>query len=170
MLADSEIKDLNAITPFNMAQLQPASYDVRLGKTLLWPEPGYYVLGEATDKESGTKVYAPYVLLPGDFVLAHTIEHLDLPTGVAAKFEGKSSLGRIGLMTHVTAGFIDPGFRGNLTLEIKNVGPHSIELIDGAKIGQLAFYWIDGIVERPYGHEALGSHYQDSEGVIAYRE
>ena len=119
---------------------------------------------------SYTELWLPYVLEPDEFILAHTEETLTLPNDIAGKFEGKSSLGRLGLMTHITAGFIDPGFCGNLTLEIKNAGPHEIVLADGALIGQVAFYRLEFPAQRPYGSEGLDSKYQNSEGVIGFRE
>ena len=96
----------------------------------------------------------------------HTQEVFKFPSYIAGKFEGKSGLGRMGLMTHVTAGFIDPGFEGQLTLELHNVGPYSLVLNEGIKIGQVAFYQVNQ-VENPYGGK--GSHYQGSMGVVGAR-
>ena len=119
MLADYQIRHKHMIEPFREAQLQPASYDLRLGLRILAPVPQQVNLGVAKgciNTPSYTELWLPYVLEPGEFILAHTEETLTLPNDIAGKFEGKSSLGRLGLMTHITAGFIDPGFCGNLDI------------------------------------------------------
>lgn len=169
LLSDEEIIALRPVEPFNLDQVQPASYDVTMGKAILIPSRGAFVtLGDKSIGEKYTEIYTPYVLKSNGFVLCHTKEYVKLPANIAGKFEGKSSLGRLGLMTHITAGFVDPGFKGQLTLEIKNVGPHDIQLVEGAKIGQIAFYELNRPAMRPYGSAGLGSHYQNSEGVVSF--
>jgi dCTP deaminase len=106
-----------------------------------------------------------YVLEPGGFVLGCTVEKVQVPVDLIARVEGKSSLGRIGLMVHVTAGFIDPGFRGRITLELRNLNKLPIELHPGMRVSQIIFETVEGQVLRPYGTKGLGSKYQDSEGV-----
>ena len=106
---------------------------------------------------------------PGDFILGSTVEHIEVPPDLAARVEGKSSLGRLGLMVHVTAGFIDPGFKGNITLELKNLSHRSITLKTGMPISQICFEELSGKVLRPYGSEGLGSKYQSSKGTVPSR-
>lgn len=172
MLADFQIQQLcindGLITPFNQDLLQPASYDLTLG--------GMYALVTNNGKPLFVGEETPhytYKEFPGDnvilrrqaFALFQTRETLLVPNDIGAKFEGKSSLGRIGLMTHVTAGFIDPGFNGVLTLELYNCGPLDLVLTLGIKIGQVSFTKLDGMVDRPYGSDGLNSHYQGNESV-----
>ena len=106
---------------------------------------------------------------PRELVLFETAEIITLPADISGKFEGKSSLGRIGLMTHISAGFVDPGFVGVLTLEVYNCGPYNLYLTPGMRIGQVAFIRLETPAERPYGSPGLGSHYQDSESVTGGR-
>jgi dCTP deaminase len=101
-----------------------------------------------------------FVIHPGEFVLGVTAEYVELPDDIVARIEGKSSLGRLGLIVHATAGFVDPGFKGTLTLEITNLTRVPIKLYPGILIAQLSFMTLDAPAERPYGSEALGSHYQ----------
>lgn len=110
-----------------------------------------------------------YAMEPGEFLLGSTVEHVEVPTDLTARVEGKSSLGRIGLMVHVTAGFVDPGFRGNITLELKNLSSRSIRLEAGMLISQLCFQKVVGVVLRPYGSDGLNSKYQDSKGTVVSR-
>jgi len=168
MISDHEIIALGMIYPLNPKLVQPASVDLTLGKNCaaLRPRLASVVVG----KDSPEYVYHTmnkhgWTLHPGDFMLFDTAETLHLPDNISGKFEGKSSLGRIGLMTHVTAGFIDPGFRGVLTLEIYNVGPLKLLLRPGIKIGQVAFTRLDSLPTKAYGDPSLGSHYQGSESV-----
>ena len=107
---------------------------------------------EVRDEES-------FVIHPGEFVLGRTLEYVELPDDVVARIEGKSSLGRLGLIVHATAGFVDPGFSGTLTLEITNLTRIPIKLWPGLPIAQLSFMALDRSAERPYGHPDLGSHY-----------
>ena len=101
-----------------------------------------------------------FVIQPGEFVLGTTMESVEMPDDLVARIEGKSSLGRLGLIVHATAGFVDPGFKGNLTLEITNLTRVPIVLWPGKPIAQLSFMALDQAAERPYGHPDLGSHYQ----------
>ena len=109
------------------------------------------------------------VLHPGEFVLGSTWETVSLPDDLAARVEGKSSLGRLGLLTHATAGFVDPGFSGHVTLELSNVATLPIMLYPGMKIGQLCFFRLSSPAESPYGSAAYGSHYQGQRGPTASR-
>ena len=109
------------------------------------------------------------MLHPGEFVLASTLEVISLGDQLAGRLEGKSSLGRLGLLTHSTAGFIDPGFSGHVTLELSNVANLPIMLWPGMKIGQLAFFRLSSSAENPYGSERYGSHYQGQRGPRAIR-
>ena len=139
------------IQPYQEEQLQPASYDVRLDKRIVLYDSDYN--GLAGDlQESG------WLLSPGDFALGVTMETLHIPNNLAARFEGKSTLGRSGLMTHLTAGFIDPGFCGTLTVELACVHPKGIMLYPGMRIGQLSFFELTQRVEVGYGEKG---HYQN---------
>ena len=111
----------------------------------------------------------PFVLHPGEFVLGSTYERVTLPDDVAARLEGKSSLGRLGLLTHSTAGFIDPGFSGHVTLELSNTATMPILLYPGMKIGQLCFFQLSSPARAPYGQGASGSRYQGQRGPTASR-
>src|SRR5204862_1388907 len=102
----------------------------------------------------------PFVIHPGEFCLGRTLEWVQLPGDVVARIEGKSSLGRLGLIVHATAGFIDPGWKGTLTLELNNLTRVPIKLYPGLLIAQLSFMGLDRPAERPYGSAELGSHYQ----------
>jgi dCTP deaminase len=102
----------------------------------------------------------PFILHPGEFVLGQTLERVGLPDDIVARLEGKSSLGRLGLLIHSTAGFVDAGFEGNLTLELSNVANLPITIYKGMPIGQISFMRMDGPVERPYGSDEAGSKYQ----------
>src|SRR5687767_2922734 len=119
--------------------------------------------------ETGVQTCALPILHPGEFVLGSTYELVTLPDDVAARLEGKSSLGRLGLMTHSTAGFIDPGFSGHVTLELANVATLPIKLYPGMKIGQLCFFRLSSPTENPYGSAKYGSRYQGQRGPTASR-
>ena len=111
----------------------------------------------------------PFILHPGEFALGSIYEVVTLPDDVAARVEGKSSLGRLGLLTHATAGFIDPGFSGHVTLELSNVATLPIKLWPGMKIGQLCFFRLSSPAEHPYGSALYGSHYQGQRGPTPSR-
>jgi dCTP deaminase len=172
MLCDADIRALIACGEITLTGrpdgvllddvLQPASVDVHLGDSFVLFD---HETGEPRD---GTVLDA-VDLAPGDFVLASTAETLTLSAGIAARIEGKSTLGRRGLLTHVTAGFIDPGFTGAVTLECVNVSYATLTLTPGMRIGQLCFFRLSGPAQRPYGHPELGSHYQGQAGAVSAR-
>ena len=155
------------IKPWDPSLVQPASIDLRLGNTFRvfsnhkvpaidlrdGPPPGLTEEVVATPEEG-------FVIHPGEFCLGRTEEWVELPDDIVARIEGKSSLGRLGLIVHATAGFVDPGFKGTLTLEITNLTRVPIILWPGKPIAQLSFMTLDRPAERPYGHPDLGSHYQ----------
>lgn len=159
----------NLIDPFDLDRLQPASYDLTLADQFKYLSYSPHGIRPGVDVEYDHVEADVQVLMPDMFVLASTVEFVTIPNNLLARVEGKSSLGRIGLMAHVTAGFIDPGFRGNITLELKNVGSRPIMLKQGMSIAQLAFSGVLGKVDRPYGHPQLKSRYQGSRGVIGAR-
>ena len=155
--------------------VQPSSVDVRLDRYFrLFDNHKYAVIDPAEEQPELTRLIEVdaeegFILHPGEFVLGSTYEQVRLPDDIAARLEGKSSLGRLGLLTHSTAGFIDPGFEGHVTLELSNVATLPIRLWPGMKIGQLSFLQMDAPAERPYGHPALGSKYQGQSGPVASR-
>lgn len=180
ILADRSIRDLVAagrltIEPFDDALVQPASVDVRLGTqfrvmrnsrmTHIDPTVDNDGLMETVEVPDGE----PFVLHPGEFVLGSTLECCTLPDDLAGRLEGKSSLGRLGLLTHSTAGFIDPGFSGHITLELSNVANLPITLWPGMKIGQLCLLRLSSPSEHPYGSAAAGSKYQGQRGPTPSR-
>jgi dCTP deaminase len=170
VLSDGTIRRLVAegrvvIEPWDETMVQPASVDLRLGPSfrvfhnhritaidLADPPRNLTEHVEVDEDES-------FVIHPGEFVLGRTQEHVELPDDIVARIEGKSSLGRLGLIVHATAGFVDPGFKGTLTLEITNLTRVPIILWPGKPIAQLSFMALDQPAERPYGHPELGSHY-----------
>ncbi len=155
--------------------IQPSSVDVRLDRFFrLFDNHKYPQIDPATDQPDLTRLVEvesneAFVLHPGEFVLGATFELITLPDDVAARLEGKSSLGRLGLLTHSTAGFIDPGFSGHVTLELSNVATLPITLWPGMKIGQLCFFRLSSPAEHPYGSEKYGSRYQGQRGPTASR-
>ena len=171
ILADSEISKHyftdNLIVPFNPEQLQPASYDVRLGNKfwVFFPNRSMFALDlTKTDPniEYGDEFETSFLTLkPGDFILGVTKEKVNIPNTIVARLEGKSSLGRAGLLVHATAGFIDPGFSGYITLELKNIGPIPLTLRENMFIGQLSFSYMNTKPDRTYGDKELKSHYQN---------
>ena len=112
---------------------------------------------------------ATFILHPGEFVLGSTLERVRLGTDIVARVEGKSSLGRLGLLVHATAGYVDPGWDGHLTMELSNVSTLPIRLYYGMKIGQLCFFRLTSPSENPYGSEKYGSRYQGQRGPTAAR-
>lgn len=155
--------------------IQPASIDVRLDRFFrLFDNHKYAVIDPAVEQPGLTRLVdvgsdEPFVLHPGEFVLGSTHEHVTLPDDIAARLEGKSSLGRLGLLTHSTAGFIDPGFSGHVTLELSNTATMPIRLYPGMKIGQFCFFRTTSPAERPYGSGASGSRYHGQRGPTASR-
>lgn len=180
LLSDRDIRaELDSgrisLDPYEPDMIQPSSIDVRLDRFFrLFDNHKYPVIDPAQDQPDLTRLVEtegdePFVLHPGEFVLGSTYESVALPDDVAARLEGKSSLGRLGLLTHSTAGFIDPGFTGHVTLELSNVATLPIQLWPGMKIGQLCFFRLSSPAENPYGSSVYGSRYQGQRGPTASR-
>lgn len=178
VLSDGTIRELVdagriKIDPWDPALVQPASVDLRLGDSFrvfhnhritaidLREPPTNLTEEVVAGQEEG------FVIHPGEFCLGRTLEWVELPDDVVARIEGKSSLGRLGLIVHATAGFCDPGWKGTLTLELNNLTRVPIKLYPGLLIAQLSFMSLDRAAERPYGSADLGSHYQ---GQVAATE
>lgn len=163
------------LDPLDMSMVQPASIDVRLDRCFrLFDNHRYPVIDPSVEQPGLTHLVdvgpsEPFVLHPGEFVLGATFERITLPDDVAARLEGKSSLGRLGLLTHSTAGFIDPGFTGHVTLELSNTATMPIKLWPGMKVGQLCFFRLSSPAEHPYGQGASGSRYQGQRGPTESR-
>lgn len=163
------------VDPFDDKAIQPASIDVRLDRffrvfvnsrhTHIDPAEQQDDLTELVEKKNEQ----PFILHPGEFVLGSTFERFIYPDDLAARIEGKSSLGRLGLLVHSTAGFVDPGFDGTITLEFSNVANLPITLWPGMKIGQLCFFQMSSPAEHPYGKGAAGSRYQGQRGPTSSR-
>lgn len=163
------------LDPLDRDLIQPASIDIRLDRVFrLFDNHRYPVIDPAVPqpgltRKVITKQHEPFVLHPGEFVLGSTYELVQLGNDVAARLEGKSSLGRLGLLTHSTAGFIDPGFSGHVTLELSNTATMPILLYPGMRVGQLAFFELSSPANNPYGSTPLGSHYQGQRGPTPSR-
>ena len=163
------------LDPWDPAMVQPSSVDVRLDRYFrLFDNHKYPFIDPAEDQPDLTHLIEvapdePFVLHPGEFVLGSTFEQVTLPDDIAARLEGKSSLGRLGLLTHSTAGFIDPGFSGHVTLELSNTATMPILLWPGMKVGQLCFFRLTSPSAAPYGAGADGSRYQGQRGPTASR-
>ncbi len=164
------------INPWDPAMVQPSSIDVRLDRFFrVFENHRYPHIDPAEDQSELTREVVveghddPFILHPGEFALGSTYEVVSLPDDIAARVEGKSSLGRLGLLTHATAGFIDPGFTGHVTLELANVATLPIKLWPGMKIGQLCFFRLTSPAEHPYGSEKYGSRYQGQRGPTPSR-
>lgn len=181
VLADRAIRRALAsrrirIEPMDESGIQPASIEVHLSNLLRTFEVNPEVaidpqdpLPELTRLHPMKGTPGSYRLAPGEFLLGSTVEWIKMPDDLVARIEGKSSLGRLGLAIHATAGFIDPGFEGDLTLEISNLASMPIILRENMRIGQIAFMEMSEPVDRPYGHPDLGSHYQLQKGPTASR-
>jgi dCTP deaminase len=163
------------LEPFDPALVQPSSIDVRLDRFFrVFNNHLYTHIDPAEQQDDLTAMVEvadgqPFVLHPGEFVLASTLEVITLGDQLAGRLEGKSSLGRLGLLTHSTAGFIDPGFSGHVTLELSNVANLPIRLWPGMKIGQLCIFRLSSPAEHPYGAAVYGSRYQGQRGPTASR-
>ena len=163
------------LDPYDAAMVQPSSVDIHLDRYFrVFENHRYPHIDPAEEQPELTRLVEaadgePFVLHPGEFVLASTHEIVTLPDDVAARLEGKSSLGRLGLLTHSTAGFIDPGFTGHVTLELSNVATLPIKLWPGMKIGQLCFFQLSSPAEHPYGSGTNGSRYQGQRGPTPSR-
>ena len=164
-----------ALTPSDPEMVQPSSVDVRLDRFFrLFDNHKYPVIDPSEDQPELTRLIEAdpkegFILHPREFVLGSTYELVGLPDDIAARLEGKSSLGRLGLLTHSTAGFIDPGFEGHITLELSNVATLPIRLWPGMKIGQLCFFQLSSPAEKPYGAGATFSRYLGQRGPTASR-
>jgi dCTP deaminase len=154
------------IDPYDSSCLQPSSVDLHLDADFrVFRNNRYpYIDVRASQPDLTEPVTIaedePFILHPNEFVLGQTLEWVELPDDLVARIEGKSSLGRLGLLIHSTAGYVDPGWKGNLTLELSNVANLPIALYRGMKIGQISFFMMSSAVERPYGSRELGSKYQ----------
>ena len=180
LLSDVDLrKELDSgrlvLDPLDPAMLQPSSIDVRLDRYFRVFQNSRYTHIDPMQQqdELTTQVEPegddPFVLHPGEFVLGSTWEVVTLPDDLAGRLEGKSSLGRLGLLTHSTAGFIDPGFTGHITLELSNVATLPIKLWPGMKIGQLCLFKLSSPAEHPYGSPVYGSRYQGQRGPTPSR-
>ncbi len=180
LLSDRDIRseiDVKRVVlePYDPEMIQPSSVDVRLDRFFrVFENHRYPHIDPAEDQPDLTRLVEPasdepFILHPGEFVLGSTYEVITLPDDVAARLEGKSSLGRLGLLTHSTAGFIDPGFSGHVTLELSNVATLPIKLWPGMKIGQLCFFRLSSPAENPYGSAKYGSRYQGQRGPTPSR-
>lgn len=180
LLSDRDINaELQAgrisLSPTEPEMVQPSSVDVRLDRFFrLFDNHKYPVIDPSEDQPDLTRLIEAdpnegFILHPGEFVLGSTFELVGLPDDIAARLEGKSSLGRLGLLTHSTAGFIDPGFEGHITLELSNVATLPIRLWPGMKIGQLCFFKLSSPADRPYGAGATFSRYLGQRGPTASR-
>ncbi|MBB1509932.1 dCTP deaminase [Tessaracoccus sp. MC1756] len=163
------------LDPWDPAMVQPASVDVRLDKLFrVFENHRYPSIDPSVEQSELTRLIEvadgePFVLHPGEFALASTYEGITLGQALAARLEGKSSLGRLGLVTHSTAGFIDPGFSGHVTLELSNMATLPIKLWPGMKIGQFCFFQLSSPAEHAYGSEKYGSRYQGQRGPTPSR-
>jgi len=163
------------LDPFDETLIQPSSIDVRLDRYFrVFNNSRYTHIDPATQQDELTSLVEPdgedpFVLHPGEFVLGSTFEAVTLPDDLAGRLEGKSSLGRLGLLTHSTAGFIDPGFNGHITLELSNVANLPIMLWPGMKIGQLCLFRLSSPASAPYGSAQFGSRYQGQRGPTPSR-
>jgi dCTP deaminase len=163
------------IDPYDETLLQPSSVDVRVDRFFrVFHNARYPFIDVKEPQEELTELVEiaddqPFILHPGEFVLGSTLERVQLPDDLVARLEGKSSLGRLGLLIHSTAGFVDPGWDGHVTLELSNVANLPITIYYGMKIGQLSFVQLTEPAERPYGSEELGSKYQGQRGPTPSR-
>jgi dCTP deaminase len=175
LLSDRDIKSeidkkRVVLEPCDLNMIQPSSVDVRLDRLFRTFENHKYAHIDPAEnqpeltREVGVASDEAFILHPGEFVLGSTYEVITLPDDIAGRLEGKSSLGRLGLLTHSTAGFIDPGFSGHVTLELSNVATLPIKLWPGMKIGQLALFRLSSPAEHPYGSVVYGSRYQGQRG------
>ena len=179
VLSDRTIKRLLdegriGIEPYDPSLMQPSSLDVRVDRYFrVFRNSRYPYIDVKQAQEELTELVTagdePFILHPGEFVLGSTLERVTLPDDLVARLEGKSSLGRLGLLIHSTAGFIDPGWDGHVTLELSNVANLPITIYPGMKIGQLSFVQLTEPADSPYGTKALGSKYQGQRGPTPSR-
>jgi dCTP deaminase len=163
------------IDPYEPSFIQPSSVDLRVGEAFrVFVNHRYSEIDPRSPQQDLTQLVVvedgeAFMLHPGEFVLGSTLERVKLGEDIVARLEGKSSLGRLGLLIHSTAGFVDPGFEGHITLELSNVATLPIAIYPGMKIGQISFYQMTTAAERPYGSMELGSKYQGQSGPTASR-
>ncbi len=180
LLSDRDLKAAIAegrmgLDPYDEAMVQPSSIDVRLDRYFrVFANHRYTHIDPSAQQDDLTEMVEPdadepFILHPGEFVLGSTLEVITLGNDLASRLEGKSSLGRLGLLTHSTAGFIDPGFSGHVTLELSNVANLPIKLYPGMKIGQICVLELSSPSEHPYGSSLYGSRYQDQRGPTPSR-
>ena len=180
ILSDGDIRKAIAngdigIDPFDEADVQPSSVDLHVDRYFLtFNNHRYPIIDVKKPMEDLTELVEvqgdePFILHPGEFVLGSTSEYVRLPHHLVARLEGKSSLGRLGLLIHSTAGYVDPGFEGHLTLELSNVANLPITLYPDMKIGQISFFQLTSEAESPYGSSKLGSKYQGQRGPTPSR-
>ena len=180
LLSDGDLRaEIDAgrlgLDPYEPELVQPSSIDVRLDRWFrVFRNMQYTHIDPAERQDDLTELVetpdkSPFVLHPGEFVLGSTLEMVTLPDDLAGRLEGKSSLGRLGLLTHSTAGFIDPGFSGHVTLELSNVANLPITLWPGMKIGQLCLFRLSSPATEPYGSAVFGSRYQGQRGPTPSR-
>jgi dCTP deaminase len=180
ILSDRSIREEIAlgrveIDPFDDASVQPSSVDLHVDRTFRTFHNARYPFIDVKKEMPGLTELVevegdhPFILHPGEFVLGSTVERVRLPDDLVARLEGKSSLGRLGLLIHSTAGYVDPGWDGYLTLELSNVANLPITIYPSMKIGQISFFRLTSEAEHPYGTEARGSKYQGQRGPTASR-
>jgi len=180
MLSDRSLREaLDAgrieVEPLGDNAIQPSSIDLRLAPQFrIFRNHTRAVIDVKQDLSDLTEMVeipdeAPFILHPGEFVLGSTYERVKVPNDLVARIEGKSSLGRLGLLIHSTAGFVDAGWNGQLTLELSNVASLPITLYPGMKIGQISFMQMTTPADNPYGSGEVGSKYQDQQGPVASR-
>ena len=164
ILSDRHLKELivnnhiHIVNPCNIEDIQPNSIDLHLDSKLKT------IHNKTIDLKGGS-----YKLKPYEFILGATFEKVNIPLDLVAHIDGKSSIGRLGVFIHVSSGFVDSGFRGNLTLEIFNASDKEFTLVEGMPIAQIVFETLTTEVEHPYGDGSRNNHYQDSEGVVESR-
>ena len=180
LLSDRDIRaELDSgrigLDPLDLSMVQPSSVDVRIDSFFrLFDNHKYPYIDPAEEQPELTRLVEakadePFILHPGEFVLGATYERVGLPNDLVARLEGRSSLGRLGLMIHSTAGYVDPGWEGTLTLELSNVANLPIKLYDGMKIGQISFQRMSSPAEVAYGDERIGSRYRGQTDPTASR-
>jgi dCTP deaminase len=180
ILSDRSLRDAIAagrlvVEPLDDDAIQPSSIDVRLDnrfRVFYTARHPYIDVKQPMEDLTELVEVKPddaFILHPGEFVLGSTLEEIGIPPDLAARLEGKSSLGRLGLLTHSTAGFLDPGFRGHVTLELSNVANLPITLYPGMRIGQIALFQLTTPADRPYGSGGTTSKYQGQQGPTPSR-
>ena len=180
ILSDRDIREAVdagriGIDPFDVGDVQPSSIDLHVDRYFRTFHNARYPFIDVKKPMDGltelvdVKEDEPFILHPGEFVLGSTLEYVRLPDDLVARLEGKSSLGRLGLLIHSTAGYVDPGFEGHLTLELSNVANLPITIYPGMKIGQISFFQLTSPSDNPYGSKKLGSKYQGQRGPTPSR-